>query len=234
MKRSSVTIDRMRVLVIEDDERLADVLERGLADAGHDVIVEHTGPAGLAAAMAAPYDALVLDWMLPGQDGPAICRELRTRGNNIPVLMLTARQGIPDRVGGLDAGADDYLTKPFAFDELLARLRVIARRLGHQELVVVDDLVIDRDRRSAMRDAVTVQLTAREFDLLALLAERAGRVVTRLDILDGVWDGETDLRSNAIDVHIAKLRAKIDRPFGRESIQTVRGVGFRLADGTGR
>jgi DNA-binding response OmpR family regulator len=220
----------VRVLVIEDDERLADVLGRGLVDAGHDVVVRHTGPDGLEAAMADAYDALVLDWMLPGQDGPAVCRELRARGNHTAVLMLTARHDVADRVGGLDAGADDYLTKPFALDELLARLRVFARRQGEHGVLIVDDLVIDRERRTVARGDIPVDVTAREFDLLMLLAERAGRVVTRLAILDEVWDGETDLRSNAIDVHVAKLRAKVDRPFGRESIQTVRGVGFRLLD----
>jgi two-component system OmpR family response regulator len=220
----------MRVLVIEDDERLADVLARGLADAGYDVQVRRTGPEGVVAAMADTFDALVLDWMLPGQDGPSVCRELRARGNHTPVLMLTARHAVPDRIGGLDAGADDYLTKPFAFDELLARLRVFARRLGQHELLAVDDIVVDRDRRSVTRAGVQVEVTAREFDLLAFLVERAGRVVTRLQILDEVWDGETDLRSNAIDVHVGNLRAKLDRPFGRESIQTVRGIGFRLAN----
>jgi DNA-binding response OmpR family regulator len=180
--------------------------------------------------MADAYDALVLDWMLPGQDGPAVCRELRARGNHAAVLMLTARHDVADRVGGLDAGADDYLTKPFALDELLARLRVFARRRGEQGVLIVGDLVIDRERRTVARGDVPIEVTAREFDLLTLLAERAGRVVTRVAILDDVWDGETDLRSNAIDVHVAKLRAKVDRPFGRESIQTVRGVGFRLAD----
>jgi DNA-binding response OmpR family regulator len=168
--------------------------------------------------------------MLPGQDGPSVCRELRRRDNHTPVLMLTARNAVVDRVGGLDAGADDYLTKPFAFDELLARLRVFARRHGDHELLVVDDLKVDRERRTVTRAGVLVDLTAREFDLLAFLAEHAGRVVTRFQIFDEVWDGETDLRSNAIDVHIGNLRAKIDRPFGRESLQTVRGIGFRLAD----
>ena len=224
----------VRVLVIEDDERLADVLARALADAGHEASVQHTGPGGVAAAMAGSFDALILDWMLPGQDGPSVCRELRARGNATPTLMLTARDAVHDRIRGLDAGADDYLGKPFSVDELLARLRVFARRSGPRQILLVDDLEIDRDRRTVMRGGTPVGLTAREFDLLSALAERAGRVVTRTVILDEVWDGERDLRSNAIDVHIAKLRAKVDRPFGRESIETVRGIGFRLADGRSR
>src|SRR4051794_41140503 len=191
----------MRVLLVEDDDRLADVLVRGLTDAGHEVTLRRTGPEGLDAALTEPGDVLILDWMLPGQDGPSVCRELRARGNHTPVLMLTARHAVTDRVGGLDAGADDYLTKPFALDELLARLRVFARRDRGQGLLVVDDLTIDRERRSVTRGGARVDVTAREFDLLALLAERAGRVVTRVQILDEVWDGETDLRSNAIDVH---------------------------------
>jgi two-component system, OmpR family, response regulator len=219
----------VRVLVIEDDERLADVLARGLADAGHQADVCGNGTDGLAAALSDAYDALVLDWMLPGMDGPAVCRALRAAGHQTPVLMLTARQAVPYRINGLDAGADDYLTKPFSFDELLARLRVFVRRARHDEPLVVGDLFIDRDRRTVTRAGIAIELTAREFDLLAALAERAGRVVTRTAILDAVWDGETDLRSNAIDVHIGKLRAKVDRPFGRDSIHTVRGIGFRLA-----
>jgi two-component system, OmpR family, response regulator len=232
LQRVSQTV-AMRVLIVEDDERLADVLVRGLTDAGHEVTLRCTGPDGLHAAMDDPNDVVILDWMLPRQDGPSVCRELRARGNHTPVLMLTARQDVPDRISGLDAGADDYLTKPFSFDELLARLRVVARRHGHHELLRVNDLVIDRDRRGVTRGDVPIELTAREFDLLTLLAERAGRIVTRFHILDEVWDGETDLRSNAIDVHIAKLRAKIDRPFGRKTIQTVRGVGFQLREQRG-
>jgi DNA-binding response OmpR family regulator len=220
----------MRVLVVEDDERLADVLVRGLTDAGHEVTLQRNGPDGLRAAMNGATDAVILDWMLPIQDGASVCRELRLHGNTTPVLMLTARQAVPDRIGGLDAGADDYLTKPFAFDELLARLRVFARRGAHQELLRVGDLVVDRNRRSVTRGAVPVTLTAREFDVLAVLAERVGRIVTRVQILDEVWDGEADLRSNAIDVHVGRLRAKLDRPFGRDSIETVRGIGFRLRE----
>jgi DNA-binding response OmpR family regulator len=221
----------VRVLVIEDDERLADVLARGLADAGHEPTVRHTGHDGLAAATAGDaYDAVVLDWMLPGLDGPSICRSLRAAGNEIPVLMLTARGAVPYRINGLDAGADDYLTKPFSLEELLARLRVFARRAGRDAQLVVGDLVMDRERRTVTRADRPIDLTAREFDLLVTLAERAGRVVTRASILDAAWQQEPDLRSNAIDVHIGRLRAKVDKPFGRNSIQTVRGVGFRLAD----
>jgi DNA-binding response OmpR family regulator len=220
----------VRVLVVEDDERLADVLVRGLTEAGHEVTLTRNGRDGLRAAMGGATDAVVLDWMLPIQDGASVCRELRRRGNHTPVLMLTARQAVPDRIGGLDAGADDYLTKPFSFDELLARLRVFARRGGLRELLRVGDLAIDRDQRTVRRADVPISLTAREFDLLAALAERAGRIVTRVQILDEVWDGEDDLHSNAIDVHVGKLRAKLDRPFGRDSIETIRGIGFRLRD----
>ncbi|MDQ1649962.1 MAG: two-component system, OmpR family, response regulator, partial [Frankiaceae bacterium] len=180
---------------------------------------------------AEAYDAVVLDWMLPGQDGPSVCRALRSAGNRTPVLMLTARHAVPDRVAGLDAGADDYLPKPFSFDELLARLRVIARRAAPEPLLTADDLQIDRDRRTVTRAGEAISLTAREFDVLVLLAGRAGQVVTRYTILDEVWDGETDLRSNVIDVYIANLRAKVDRPFGRASIETLRGIGYRFSLG---
>ena len=220
----------MHVLVVEDDRRLADVLQRGLREAGHEVDVRHDGLEGLAALGTASFDAVVLDWMLPGLDGPGMLRAARGRGDRTPVVLLTARHAVPDRVGGLDAGADDYLTKPFSLDELLARLRVIGRRAGHGEVLRVGDLEIDHDRHAVAVGGEPVELTPREYALLLLLARRAGRVVSRLDVLDGVWDGETDLRSNAIDVLVARLRAKVDRPFSRESIETVRGLGFRLAE----
>lgn len=218
----------VRVLIVDDEPRLADLVRRGLSEAGHQADVRPDGPTGLAAALEGTYDAVVLDWMLPGMDGPAVLSALRVSGVRTPVLMLSARQTVGDRVAGLDAGADDYLAKPFSFDELLARLRALVRRVSPEELapVEVGDLRLDPERRTATRGGTPVELSAREFDVLALLARRAGRCVTRFQILDEVWDGETDVRSNVIDVHIANLRAKVDKPFGRTSIRTLRGAGY--------
>ena len=225
----------MRVLVVEDDPRLAAVLRQSLDEAGHQTTVAGTGPAGLVEATLGGYDVVVLDWMLPEMDGPEVCRELRARGVLTPVLMLTARGEVEDRVEALDALADDYLAKPFAIDELLARLRALRRR--GQALVTpvctVGDLTVDADRRQVRRGQVGVPLTTREFDVLLFLAQRAGRVVTRQQILEEVWDGEADLRSNVIDVYVAGLRNKIDKPFGTSSIETLRGAGYRLAGGAG-
>ncbi|OLB77816.1 MAG: DNA-binding response regulator [Actinobacteria bacterium 13_2_20CM_2_71_6] len=220
----------MRVLVVEDEPRLARLLARGLDEAGHDADVRHSGPDGLLAATTGRYDAVVLDVMLPGMDGITMCQTLRRHGHSVPVLMLTARSEIPDRVDGLDAGADDYLTKPFSFDELLARLRALHRRTADATAAVLHagDLTLDPARRRVARGQVEVELSAREFEILALLMTRAGQCVTRYQILDEVWDGETDLRSNVIDVYIANLRGKVDKPFGRQAIQTLRGVGYRL------
>ena len=220
----------MRVLVVEDERRLAGLLARGLGEAGHDVEVRHTGPEGLQAALSGGYDSVVLDRMLPGLDGIALCTELRRQGSTIPVLMLTALGDIRDRITGLDAGADDYLPKPFSFDELLARLRALNRRTADTSAgeLRAGDLLVDRGRRRTFRGTSEIELSAREFDILALMLSRAGHCVTRYQILEEVWDGETDLRSNVIDVHIAGLRAKVDKPFGRRSIETLRGAGYRL------
>jgi DNA-binding response OmpR family regulator len=226
----------MRVLVAEDDVRLARVLEQSLAEAGWEVHVEHDGQAALSAALLggpsdAPLDVLLLDWMLPSMDGLAVCRRLRELGVTVPVLMLTARGTTPDKVAGLDAGADDYLAKPFDLDELLARLRALHRRgtgAGGDRPLTVGDLTVDPGSRRVTRGGTPIELSAREFDILQLLVERAGKVVTRYAILDEVWDGETDLRSNVIDVHVASLRSKIDRPFGTDTITTLRGVGYRI------
>src|SRR6478609_9297349 len=222
----------MRILVAEDDQRLASLLERALLEAGWNVEVVHDGTAAYGRALpdGVPYDVLLLDWMLPGMDGLSVCRRLRALGLTTPVLMLTARGDVRDRIDGLDAGADDYLPKPFDLDELLARLRALVRRstYGEEAVVEVDDLVVDPAARTVLRAGIPVDLSAREFDVLHLLVSRTGQVVSRYTILDEVWDGETDLRSNVIDVHLASIRAKIDRPFGISTITTVRGAGYRV------
>jgi two-component system, OmpR family, response regulator len=220
----------VRVLVVEDERRLAQLLARGLREAGHDADVRHTGGDGLLAATGGDYDTVVLDLMLPGLDGLDVCRKLRARGVRVPVLMLTARGEVPDRIAGLDAGADDYLAKPFSFDELLARLRALHRRATDSDTAALraGDLRLDPAARRVFRDEAEIVLSAREFDILALLMARAGQCVSRYQILDEVWDGETDLRSNVIDVYIATLRAKVDKPFGRYAITTLRGAGYRL------
>jgi two-component system OmpR family response regulator len=220
----------VRVLVAEDEVRLAELLEQALTEGGCTTSVHHDGVAALGAARHGGFDVLLLDWMLPGIEGPDIVRTLRAEGHRTPALLLTARGGLSDRVGGLDAGADDYLAKPFELDELLARLRALHRRSGGSGLIAAraGDLVLDPIGRQVSRAGQSVALSAREFDILALLLGRSGQVVSRFAILDEVWDGDTDLRSNTIDVHVASLRSKIDRPFGRRSIQTVRGVGYRL------
>lgn len=222
----------MRILVAEDDLRLAAVLEQSLSEAGWDVEVVHDGSDAYDRALydEVPYDVLLLDWMLPGLDGLSVCRRLRGVGVTTPVMMLTARTEVRDRIDGLDAGADDYLPKPFDLDELLARVRALRRRSAYdrEASVTVDDLVVDPAARRVSRAGVEIELSAREFDILYLLVARTGEVVSRFTILDEVWDGETDLRSNVIDVYLASIRAKIDRPFGTTTITTVRGAGYRV------
>ena len=224
----------MRVLIAEDEQRLAVLLADAITENGWEATVCTTGVAALNAARTGDFDVLLLDWMLPLLEGPAVIAALRYDGHRIPVLLLTARGDVRDRVDGLDAGADDYLAKPFDLDELLARLRALHRR-GTPGLAVAQragDLVVDPVARRVERAGTEIELSAREFDILLLLVQRAGQVVSRFSILDTVWDGDTDLRSNVIDVHVATLRAKIDKPFGRAAIQTIRGAGYRV-DPTG-
>jgi two-component system OmpR family response regulator len=227
----------MRVLIAEDDDRLRTLLDQALSEAGWDVEAVADGTTAYTRALpgGVPYDVLLLDWMLPGLDGVTVCRRLREAGVPTPVLVLTARSQLPDRVSGLDAGADDYLTKPFELDELLARMRALHRRATQDasRVLEVDGLRLDPAAHRVTRDGVEVALSAREFSILHLLMSRAGQVVSRFTILDEVWDGETDLRSNVIDVHVASLRTKIDKPWGSSTITTVRGVGYRV-DEAGR
>ena len=220
----------MRVLLAEDESRLAELLVQVITEAGWTALAVPDGPAALAAGRAGGHDVIVLDWMLPGMEGPEVIAALRAEGHRTPVLLLTARGTLTDRVQGLDAGADDYLAKPFEVDELLARLRALHRRATPSAVTALraGDLVVDPDSGQVRRGTRDLALSARELAILVLLMRRAGRYVTRFAILDEVWDGQTDLSSNVIDVHIANLRAKIDTPFGRTTIQTVRGVGYRL------
>jgi two-component system, OmpR family, response regulator len=220
----------MRVLVVEDEKKLGELLGRGLREEGYAADVADRGEEALWMARAVPYDAIVLDVMLPGADGFEICRHLRHDGVWTPVLMLTARDAVDDRVVGLDAGADDYLTKPFSFEELLARLRALTRRtpVERPPVLEVDDLRLDPAAHRAWRGDRELDLSAKEFALLELLMRRRGVTLTRTQLLDGAWDISFESHSNVVDVYIRYLREKIDRPFGRESIQTVRGVGYRL------
>ena len=225
----------MRTLVVEDEPKLAALLRRGLVEEGYAADVAQTGEDALWMARATPYDAIVLDVMLPGRDGVDVCRELRSSGVWSPILMLTARDGVDDRVAGLDGGADDYLTKPFSFAELLARVRALTRR-GQPErpaVVQVGSLRLDPAARRVWRGDVELVLSRTEFALLEAFLRRPGRVLTRLELLDAAWDLGYENRSNVVDVYVRRLRAKVDRPFGARSLETVRGVGYRLSDDGG-
>ncbi len=220
----------MRILVAEDELKLASLLRRGLVEEGHAVDVARTGEEALAQAYGIAYDAVVLDLMLPGIDGLEVCRRLRAAGIWAPVLMLTARDAVEDRVAGLDAGADDYLPKPFAFDELLARLRALIRR-GRPErpvVLVVGELRLDPASRRAWRVDAELQLSAKEFSLLETFMRYPGHVLSRQQLVEHAWDDAYEHRSNVVDVYVRYLREKVDRPFGRRSLETVRGVGYRL------
>jgi two-component system OmpR family response regulator len=222
----------MRVLIVEDQAKLAALLARGLREEGHAADVAERGEDALWMAAAAPYDAIVLDIMLPGIDGLETCRALRKRGVWSPVLMLTARDAVGDRVSGLDAGADDYLTKPFSFEELLARLRALVRRAPAERPVTVEvgDLRLDPAAHRVWRGDKELELSAKEFALLELLMRRPGAALSRSQLLEGAWDMSYERRSNIVDVYIKQLREKIDRPFGSDTIETVRGVGYRLTE----
>jgi two-component system OmpR family response regulator len=220
----------MRVLIVEDELRMASLIRRGLTAERVIADVAATGEDALIAAHAREYDAIVLDIMLPGIDGFETCKRLRTNGIWAPVLMLTARDSVEDRVAGLDTGADDYLVKPFAFVELLARLRALARRGKPQRPNVLSagDLMLDPASREVRRGETEIQLSAKEFALLETLMRRPGQVLSRFQLLEHVWDFAYENQSNIVDVYVRRLRAKIDEPFGRRALETVRGAGYRL------
>ena len=220
----------MRVLVVEDESKMAALLRRGLQEEGFAVDIAANGEDGSWMGVENDYDVILLDVMLPDVDGFEVCRRLRAAGRWAPILMLTARAGVQDRVAGLDAGADDYLTKPFSFDELLARVRALLRR-GPSErppVLSVGDLVLDPATRRVSRGDEEIDLTPKEFGLLDLFLRHPGEALSRARILEHVWDFAYEGDSNVVDVYIRYLREKIDRPFGRRSIETVRGVGYRL------
>jgi two-component system, OmpR family, response regulator len=224
----------MRILIVEDDEKLAGLLRRGLVEEGHGADVTTSGEDALWLSGSIPYDAIVLDVMLPGMDGFEVCRRLRDDDVWTPVLMLTARDAVPDRVAGLDGGADDYLTKPFSFSELVARLRSLARRgpVERPPVLLVGELSLDPATRRVRRGETEIDLSAKEMALLETFMRRPGHVLSRYDLLEHAWDSSYENRSNVIDVYVRYLREKIDRPFGVVSIETVRGAGYRLrADG---
>ena len=220
----------MRVLIVEDELRMASLIRRGLTNEGLAADVAARGADALWMAEAHDYDAVLLDVMLPDIDGFEVCRRLRAAGIWAPVLMLTARDSVDDRVAGLDSGADDYLVKPFSFAELLARLRALARRGDGERpaVLVVGDLRLDPATREVTRGSTPVQLTAKEFALLETFMRRAGEVLSRLHLLEHAWDFAYDNRSNIVDVYVRRLRSKIDEPFERHSLETVRGAGYRL------
>ena len=225
----------MRALVVEDEPKLAALIQRGLTEDGHVADVAGSGEDAVWMAVATPYDVIVLDVMLPGMDGFSTCRELRRREIWTPVLILTARDAVEDRVHGLDTGADDYLVKPFSFAELVARLRALARRAPVERPAVlqVGDLRLDPAGKRAWRGDTELSLSPTEFALLEFFMRRPGVTLSRDDLVRGAWDMAFEHRSNIVDVYVRYLRAKIDRPFERRALETIRGVGYRLREDAG-
>ncbi len=222
----------MRILIVEDEKKTAGFLRKGLSENGFVVDVAHTAEDGLFQAHASDYDLVILDVMLPDKSGWVVFEEMRREGNKTPVLFLTARDSVEDRVKGLELGADDYLVKPFAFSELLARVRVVLRRpqVQKDQTIEIADLQIDLLKRKVKRTGKQIDLTQKEFVLLSLLAKRSGDALSRTMIAEQVWDMNFDSDTNVVDVAIRRLRSKVDDPFERKLIHTVRGVGYVLEE----
>jgi DNA-binding response OmpR family regulator len=220
----------MRILVVEGERRMAELLRQGLADEGHEVITALSGPAGLSLAETRAFGLIILDGMLPGMNGFALARQLRSARNRVSILMLTARGAASDVAGGLDLGADDYLAKPFSFDVLLARVRALARRGPAKRPIRFDEggLTLDTGSREVKRDGRAINLTRKEYAILELLMRNAGRVVSRDVLIENVWGGDSDIASNTLDAFMRLLRAKVEVSGEPKLIHTVRGVGFIL------
>jgi DNA-binding response OmpR family regulator len=234
--RASVTLESVRVLVVEDERRLAAAVKRGLEAEGFVVDLAHDGVTGLHLACEGGYDSVVLDIMLPGMSGYRVCQELRAAENWVPVLVLSAKDGEYDQADALDLGADDYLTKPFSYVVLAARLRALLRRgvVPRPSVLCCGDLTLDPASREVRRGSARILLTAREFALLEYLMRQAGSVVSKSDLLAHVWESADEIGDlNVVEVYVGYLRKKIDAPFGRQAVQTVRGAGYRLADDGG-
>jgi two-component system, OmpR family, response regulator len=221
----------MRVLVVEDDVKLAGLIQRALREQGTLADVAHDGEDALWMADSTSYDVIVLDVNLPGINGFETCQQLRASQVRTPILMLTARAALDDRIRGLDTGADDYLVKPFDISELFARIRALGRRgpVAHSPVLSIGDLSLDAATRDVRRGSTQIALSTKEFQLLEVFMRRAGQVLSRYDLLEGAWDMAYENRSNVVDVYVRYLRDKIDRPFGMETIETVRGAGYRLS-----
>ncbi len=222
----------MRILIIEDERKIASFVQRGLKEENYAVDLAYDGEQGLALADVNEYDLIVLDIMLPGKDGICICREIRQQGDDTPILMLTARGRIEDKVSGLDVGADDYLTKPFAFEEFLARVRALLRRQKHgkKTLLKISDLELDQITHQVKRAGKKIRLTSKEYSLLEYLMLHAGQIVTRTMISEHVWNEDFDSFTNVIDVYVRYLRNKIDKGFKKDLIHTVRGTGYLFSE----
>ena len=220
----------MRILIVEDEKKIAAFLKRGFKEEGYVVEVAEDGLKAQSLAEANEHDLIILDIMIPGQDGLAVCRKLREKGNAVPIIMLTAKDQLKNKVEGLDAGADDYVTKPFAFEELLARVRAVVRKAGsgRAALIKADDFEIDPVTHKVKRGGVNIDLTSKEYALLEYLARNNGKVITRTMISEHVWDIDFDTGTNIIDVYINYLRKKVDSGHSKKLIQTMRGRGYRF------
>jgi DNA-binding response OmpR family regulator len=225
----------VKVLVVEDDPKIAAALRRGLSAEGFEVVTASDGDDGFWRAMEGQFDVIVLDIMLPARNGYVVCRDLRDAGNWTPILMLTAKSGELDEAEGLDTGADDYLTKPFSFPVLVSRIRALARRVAHRDMVPseIDGLRMDTNARKVWVHGTEVELTGREYDVLEFLVRRAGQAVTKDAILDGVWDAAAEADPNLVEVYVGRVRRKLADGFGWQHLTTVRGVGYRI-DGAAR